>query len=466
MRYLKSVVLLMFLFLSQLVEGQRYKEQISFNATGDQTMSLGRYRIGTAIRIECYISGGWAEDGGIYHIASDYGNAPRVTLRSESSISNRLSFYGYVDPNSNYYAFLYATWDNVSTNESYVNNVQFTIYSESSIDVNSLGTFSSATELETLLELNATSKNVGIGTTSPFSGTGNSGLHISKGIHSSLLIGDPLIGHGGIVQTSDGKQRVFIGANLYDDNTGGWSSFSPGKGSAGISIIADEGGWGTGIDLITSPSDGHYNQSMAIKGNGFVGIGTTNPGNRLSVKSASVGQDIMNGLNSDGVEIYELGTLSDNESYLQLNDKAGATMLLARTDLDRMYWLGNLGIGTTTPDEKLTVKGKIHTEEVRVDLSVPAPDYVFADNYNLPTLESLEKFIKSESHLPEIPSAKEMEANGIELGTMNMLLLKKIEELTLYTLQQEKEIENLKLRIKNSPSHKPMVSSQLPTANS
>jgi len=108
---------------------------------------------------------------------------------------------------------------------------------------------------------------------------------------------------------------------------------------------------------------------------------------------------------------------------------------------------GNLGIGTTTPDEKLTVKGKIHTEEVRVDLSVPAPDYVFADNYNLPTLESIEKFIKSEKHLPEIPSAKEMEANGVELGTMNMLLLKKIEELTLYQIELLKKINSQNERI-------------------
>ncbi len=104
---------------------------------------------------------------------------------------------------------------------------------------------------------------------------------------------------------------------------------------------------------------------------------------------------------------------------------------------------GKIGVGTLSPDEALTVKGKIHTEEVKVDLSVPGPDYVFEEDYDLKSLEEIEAFIKSNNHLPEVPSAKEMEENGIELGVMNMLLLKKIEELTLYIIEQEKRIQAL-----------------------
>ncbi|MFV1883187.1 MAG: hypothetical protein ACMZ7B_01660 [Balneola sp.] len=103
---------------------------------------------------------------------------------------------------------------------------------------------------------------------------------------------------------------------------------------------------------------------------------------------------------------------------------------------------GNVGIGTTNPDQKLTVKGKIHSEEVIVDLNVPGPDYVFEEDYDLTSLKELEAYIKANKHLPEIPSAKEMEANGIILGEMNMLLLKKIEELTLHAISQEKAIEH------------------------
>jgi len=173
-------------------------------------------------------------------------------------------------------------------------------------------------------------------------------------------------------------------------------------GKYGAALSGDADPW-----KINSPN-GSGNHDLIVFGKGG-GSGGASLNMRLYDGSLKVGPDV-----SPNAELY--------------NDGSG-------------YFNGSVGIGTTTPDEKLTVKGKIHTEEVRVDLSVPAPDYVFADNYNLPTLESIEKFIKSESHLPEIPSAKEMEANGVELGTMNMLLLKKIEELTLYTLSQQKQLD-------------------------
>ncbi|SFC65874.1 hypothetical protein SAMN04487891_1183 [Flagellimonas taeanensis] len=105
--------------------------------------------------------------------------------------------------------------------------------------------------------------------------------------------------------------------------------------------------------------------------------------------------------------------------------------------------LGNVGIGTNSPDSKLTVKGNIHAEEVKVDLSVPGPDYVFKEDYDLKSLEEVQNYIKEHGHLPNIPSAKEMETNGIQLGEMNMKLLEKIEELTLYILEQEKRIKKL-----------------------
>jgi len=116
---------------------------------------------------------------------------------------------------------------------------------------------------------------------------------------------------------------------------------------------------------------------------------------------------------------------------------------------------GKIGIGTNSPDELLTVKGKIHTQEVLVDLDgAVAPDYVFESYFNgisemmpeykLITLEHLEAFLKENNHLPNIPSAKTMAEEGISLKEMNLLLLQKIEELTLYTLQQQKEIDALK----------------------
>ena len=117
---------------------------------------------------------------------------------------------------------------------------------------------------------------------------------------------------------------------------------------------------------------------------------------------------------------------------------------------------GKVGIGTTTPDEKLTVKGKIHSEEIIVDLSVPA-DYVFQkyytgkselkSDYVMPTLAEIESFTKKNNHLPNVPSAKEIQQNGLSLGAMSNVLLQKIEELTLYAIEQNKVIEELKVQV-------------------
>jgi hypothetical protein len=104
---------------------------------------------------------------------------------------------------------------------------------------------------------------------------------------------------------------------------------------------------------------------------------------------------------------------------------------------------GNVGIGTENPDAKLAVNGTIHSKEVKVDLNVTAPDYVFTNDYKLRSLQEIESYVNQNSHLPEIPSAKEFEKNGIQLAEMNMALLKKIEELTLYAIEQDKKTDKL-----------------------
>jgi len=103
--------------------------------------------------------------------------------------------------------------------------------------------------------------------------------------------------------------------------------------------------------------------------------------------------------------------------------------------------------GTTLADE-LKVDGLLCAKEVRVRLAgAPCwPDFVFSKNYNLMPLKELEQFVNENQHLPEIPSAATVEENGIEVGQMNALLLKKIEELTLYILDLQKQIDELKSR--------------------
>jgi hypothetical protein len=83
----------------------------------------------------------------------------------------------------------------------------------------------------------------------------------------------------------------------------------------------------------------------------------------------------------------------------------------------------------------------VHAKEVKVDLNVPGPDYVFEKDYNLMSLEEIKAYIEKHKHLPEVPSAKEMETNGVNLSEMNMILLKKVEELTLHVIELKKENE-------------------------
>ncbi|MNL11807.1 hypothetical protein D3C87_1326570 [compost metagenome] len=106
---------------------------------------------------------------------------------------------------------------------------------------------------------------------------------------------------------------------------------------------------------------------------------------------------------------------------------------------------GNVGIGTTDPKGyKLAVAGNMVAESVKVSLQANWPDYVFARDYKLPTLQETEKHIQDKGHLPGIPSAAEVKANGVDLGEMNAKLLQKIEELTLHLIEIKKENQSIK----------------------
>ena len=103
----------------------------------------------------------------------------------------------------------------------------------------------------------------------------------------------------------------------------------------------------------------------------------------------------------------------------------------------------------------VNVLGGIIADSVRVALSNDWSDYVFEDGYKLTSLKELEQYVNSNKHLPGIPSKKGVKENGIELGDMNAKLLAKIEELTLYIFEQQKQIDELKKKVeKKSNKHK------------
>ncbi|MBP5370548.1 MAG: hypothetical protein J6Y55_01355 [Bacteroidales bacterium] len=101
--------------------------------------------------------------------------------------------------------------------------------------------------------------------------------------------------------------------------------------------------------------------------------------------------------------------------------------------------------GATTSDSyKLAVNSGILCEELKVMADVPSSDYVFEPTYKLKPLSEVEAFVTENKHLPDVPSAKEFKENGYKVGEMDNLLLQKIEELTLYIINLQKQVEELK----------------------
>lgn len=107
---------------------------------------------------------------------------------------------------------------------------------------------------------------------------------------------------------------------------------------------------------------------------------------------------------------------------------------------------GKVSIGTrlTSGEYLLNVNGVIHAKGVHVDLTLPAPDYVFEDSYPLMSLAAIEQYIQANKHLPNIPSGNSLMKDGVNLIEMNMKLLEKVEELTLHLIEQDKELKRIK----------------------
>ncbi len=184
---------------------------------------------------------------------------------------------------------------------------------------------------------------------------------------------------------------------------------------------------------------------------GKVGIGTTNPGSELDVN----GKTTVNSLRIDGynpvssVNGYQnkIEFTGGRHGAIVFKPGGAKELMLGFHDNGNFYW--GTGRFATKPNYyamylngdqgHLGIKGKFTANEVQVKVGGWA-DYVFEENYELPTLLEVENHIIEKGHLQNIPSAQEVEKYGIKLGEMNKKLLEKIEELTLYTIAQEKQL--------------------------
>lgn len=259
----------------------------------------------------------------------------------------------------------------------------------------------------------------------------------------------PITGNVGIGTTTPATPLHVIGGLPMG---GGWNKTVTLKATFPVLIFnSNDAKWaGIGYDYSTNlnfwvngSSDNLHGtaiQALSISNAGNISLGNGSPGSKLDVNGEANFTKFIH-LKSDDQELqfYRSGAVYGYlwSSLEGLHWGKGSTNTSITIDNN-----GNTGIGTTvTKGYKLAVAGSMVAESVTVKLQSTWPDYVFAKDYELPTLKETEQHIKEKGHLPGIPSAEEVKANGVNLGEMNAKLLKKIEELTLILIQLNEKVE-------------------------
>jgi hypothetical protein len=221
-----------------------------------------------------------------------------------------------------------------------------------------------------------------------------------------------------------GRAQTLIASTFNSDN---------GNGYYGNFFVGDVTGWI--LNFMGGPTIAKFN-------NTGVGIGTNTPAAKLDVAGTFK--------LADGTQGADKVLTSDANGLASWQTAAGGGSSQWTTSGSNIYYnTGKIGIGTTNLNDanyKLFVEGAIRARKIRVD-QLAWPDYVFEPHYNLPSLPEVEAFIKKNKHLPDVSSTKEIEKEGLDLGDNQAVLLRKIEELTLYIIELNKKSEEQNQKI-------------------
>ncbi len=351
--------------------------------------------------------------------------------------SGRKPFYGYAVGGS---AKAWTYFDE-ATNQFRINNNgdQFIIDNAGQIGI---GTTSPDAKLK--VETSGTVPVMKV--TKPWTGVGATNFNLVE------ISNTYTFGYGTGLQAGGG-QTGLKGVASNGANTG-YGVYGTAFGAAGLSI----GVYGT-AGATAGPAYGVYGTTTSgttqyagyFEGRGYfssnVGIGTTSPSVRMHIDGGTDASLASGGFIVNG-ETTGTNLTIDNNEIMARNNGVASTLYLNNDggNISMCYSSGSVMIGASVPATGylLSVDGKVMCEELKVQLSESWPDYVFADDYKLLSLYELEASIKANNHLPGIPSASEVEAEGIAVGEMQVQMMEKIEELTLYIIELQKQIDALK----------------------
>jgi len=344
-----------------------------------------------------------------------------------------------------------------------------------------------ATTTGTLISRNVADANPALTVTQGNAGSTGDILRIRNSIGNQMVVNNN--GSVGIGTATPGNKLVVLQNNslipavLVQDS---------GTGDASLAFNVSGASFTWGIDqsdskkfkLSNSTTLGVSDFITVMNTTGNIGIGTAVPDAKLDVSNgaillskSSINTMVRPVINSTRIpgEVAGVGSnLIADDGFLRLS-AGGGTNTIAKSYIDlsgystvpdmntnivmgtkgtermRIDILGNVSIGTTDPKGyKFAVNGSAVATSMTVKLNSEWPDYVFKKDYKLPTLAEVKDYVDKNNHLPDMPSEKEVADNGLNLGEMNKILTKKVEELTLYLIEQNKRIEKLETLNRNT----------------
>ncbi len=273
------------------------------------------------------------------------------------------------------------------------------------------------------------------------------------------------LGAGSLLSLTSGNFNLAMGTNAMYSNSNASLNVAVGTGALQrVTGVGSDGNMGMGTDALKNLTSGAYNAAVgfgALQGAaaGYAGTSnlalgayalnkTTGGNNNMAIGSLA----LYNNLTGSGnVAIgYQAGYNETGSDKLYIANTSTATPLVYGDFSTKYLAVGEVAAAdraaATSGGYRLLVKGGMITEKIKVAVAGSADwaDYVFEPSYKLMSLDKVETFVKENKHLPNVPSAEEMSKNGLDVMQTSAKLMEKIEELTLYMIEMNKEIKALK----------------------